>query len=116
MTALRRTSRTATRSVPKYPYGLCIRLDEEVLKKLGLEGDLPCLGEMVHLCGMATVTNVSQNETESESGEKIKRCSVELQITHLATESEDAENEMSEQRRKRWYSSEEEAEEAAEAA
>lgn len=78
-------------SVPAYPYGLCISLSEEELKKLGLDGELPAVGEMIHLCAMAKVTSVSENESEDSSGAKTKHCRVELQITHLATENEDTE-------------------------
>lgn len=79
-------------SVPRYPYGLCISLDETTMAKLKLDvDDLPEVGECIHLCGMAKVTSVSQNETTSEDGTARKCCRVELQITNLATESEDQE-------------------------
>jgi hypothetical protein len=37
---------------PKYPYGLCISLDEDALKKLGLEGDLPGVGDELQITDM----------------------------------------------------------------
>jgi hypothetical protein len=74
---------------PLYPWGLCIRLQTDDLKKLGLGDEMPSVGEMIHLCAMAKVTSVSQNEMEDTTGGKsVNRC-VELQITHLATENED---------------------------
>lgn len=80
-------------SAPRYPYGLCISLDETTMAKLKLDvDDLPEVGECIHLCGMAKVTSVSQNETTSEDGTARKCCRVELQITNLATESENEEN------------------------
>ena len=75
---------------PKYPYGLCIRLDEKQLAKLDLDDDITT-GETIHLFALARVTSVSSNERD---GEPDCRC-IELQITHLALEDEDEENEMS---------------------
>lgn len=78
-------------SVPIYPYGMCLSMDEEVLAKLGLEGDLPEVGEMIHLAGMAKVTSVSEREEVQPDGTKKRCCRIELQITHLAAEDEDEE-------------------------
>lgn len=87
--------------VPVYPWGLSLSLDDDTLKKLGLEGEMPSVGEMIHLCAMAKVTSVSENETEdTKTGGKTTCRRVELQITHLATENEDDENEEAEQRQK----------------
>jgi len=92
-------------SAPLYPYGLCISMDEETLEKLGLDGELPQVGMMIHLAGMAKVTSVSQNEREMSDGSKKNCCRVELQITHLATENEDEEDK--EMLHKKWYGGEE---------
>jgi hypothetical protein len=93
-------------SVPVYPWGLCLRLDESVLKKLGLDGDLPEVGDIVHFCAQAKVTSVSENESEKSDGTKQRCCNVELQITDLgvpaATPAEEAE-EAAEHRRNKWY-------------
>jgi hypothetical protein len=92
--------------VPVYPYGLCLSLDEECLAKMDMEGEMPKVGEMIHLCAMATVTSCSQSERVDESGNKTNCCRIELQITHLATENEDEESareEATEQRRGRFY-------------
>lgn len=69
---------------PKYPYGLCICLCEDELEKLGLM-DLSG-GETIHFFCMAKVTSVSNDADGSN-----KR--VSLQITEMAGESEDEENE-----------------------
>jgi len=94
-------------SVPTYPYGLCISLNEEDLAKLGMgDGDLPAIGDMIHLAAMAKVTSVSENQNTAEDGTVKKCCRIELQITHLATENEDEEtarDEATEQRRGRFY-------------
>lgn len=74
-------------NINEYPYGLSICLTEGELEKLGLEGDCE-VGDMLHLFALAKVTSVSKNDTGS--GEK---CRIELQITHLGTESEDQEDE-----------------------
>lgn len=75
-----------------YPYGLAISLDDESLKKLDVDFDSIEIGETYHLFVMAKVTAKSRNERDA--GEP-REC-VELQITHMGAESEDAENEQSE--------------------
>ncbi len=80
-------------NVPKYPYGLCINLDDDQLEKLDLDGECE-VGDVIHLCAMARVTSCSANETEGGTKRRI-----ELQITALAVEDEDDENEAIEQRR-----------------
>jgi hypothetical protein len=94
-------------SAPVYPYGLCISLTEEELEKLGLDGELPKVGMMIHFVAMAKVTSVSQNERVEADGTKENCCRVELQITHLATENED--EEATEMRHKAWYGGDEKA-------
>lgn len=90
-------------TTPVYPWGLCISLDDDTLAKLKLDGEMPSVGEMIHLCAMAKVTSVSENEQEDGSGGKKTCRRVELQITHLATESEDEENDRSIARQGRFY-------------
>lgn len=87
-------------SGPTYPYGLTISLDNETLEKLGIDGDLPSVGEMIHIAGMAKVTCASETErtTEGDGKETCRR--IELQLTHMAVENEDEETEP---RGKRWY-------------
>lgn len=67
---------------PSYPYGLEIRLDKEMLEKLGLEDKLPKVGKGMKLEALVDVTSVS--ERDSAGG---KDCSVSLQITDLALSS-----------------------------
>lgn len=73
--------------IPTYPYGLCINLEKEQLEALGIDGDCD-VGDMIHFCAMAEVTSCSERKTEGGSD-----CRIELQITHLAVENEDEENE-----------------------
>lgn len=81
-----------------YPYGLCICLTQEDLDKLNLSGDVEA-DDTVHLHALAKVTSVSKRATTSGTDTRI-----ELQITHLAAESEDEENEeMDNQSRKLSY-------------
>lgn len=91
-------------SVPKYPYGLCLCLEDETLEKLGLAGDLPEVGEMIAFHGMARVTCASKNEREMGDGTTKECTRVELQITHMgiAQPPEDPVAK-SEARRKRFY-------------
>lgn len=79
---------------PRYPWGLCLRLDEKQLAKLDLDADCE-VGDMIHLFAMAKVTSVSSSDREG--GEPSHN--IELQITHLALEDEDDENEMSDDER-----------------
>jgi hypothetical protein len=88
---------------PRYPYGLCISLDNESMAKLGLDGELPAVGETVHFCAMAKVTSASMNESETSDGKSEQRCRIELQITNMACENEDDENEQMLARRSRFY-------------
>lgn len=77
---------------PVYPWGLCLRLGDDELEKLGIDGDLPEIGDMVHLHAMAEVTSARSEKTrDAEGNEKTCRC-IELQITHLAAENEDEED------------------------
>lgn len=71
----------------KYPYGLRIYLTHDELEKLGVDYSDWEIGETFHLFAFAKVTSISKNSTVD--GEN---CNISLQITHLAGESEDAEN------------------------
>jgi hypothetical protein len=61
-----------------YPYGLCIRLDNDAIEKLGLE-ELPKVGTYLYVTANVEVTSVSQNESETGENKNI-----ELQITDMA--------------------------------
>lgn len=87
-------------NTPRYPWGLSIRLTHHEIEKLGLDYSDWEVGDIFHLHALAKVTSISEHETEGG-----KNCCVELQITHLAGESEDMENEEEEE----GESSEEEA-------
>jgi len=67
-----------------YPWGLRISLNGDALKKLGI--DLPKVGEMLAIGGLAKVCAVSTRE--HEGGES--HSNVELQITDLGMEASDA--------------------------
>lgn len=93
-------------SGPKYPYGLCLSLDDDTLKKLGLDGELPEVGEVIHFMAMARVTSASENERETTDGATEKCCRVELQITDMGVASADPADDEAEEaaaRRKRFY-------------
>ena len=98
-------------SVPVYPYGLCICLEDDELEKLGFDEELPAVGDMIHFIAMARVTSASQSEREMSDGSKTQCRRIELQITHLSTEDEDTEGVAAakesmaadENRRKRFY-------------
>jgi len=90
-------------TVAKYPYGLCLRFDEDDLKKLGLEG-LPEVGDTIHIAAFAKVTSAREDERETADGETKNCRNVELQITHLGVEDEDDET-----RSQKWYKEEADA-------
>lgn len=64
---------------PKYPYGLCLELNDETLKKLGIT-TLPAVGSTVLIMAHATVQSVSASQ--QVDGDKEQRTS--LQITEMA--------------------------------
>ena len=76
-------------SEEEYPYGLCIRLEDEQLDALGIT-ELPKVGSKMKLSGNVTVKSISSNESLGSNSR-----SVELQITELAApklgKSEDSE-------------------------
>ncbi len=82
-------------SAPQYPYGCCISLDDETLERVGLDGDLPAPGELVHFCCTATVTSASKDPGTG-------CCRVELQITEMGVPGSP------ENRGERWYGDHEE--------
>jgi hypothetical protein len=93
-------------SGPKYPYGLCLSLDDESLEKLGLDGDLPEVGEVLQFSAIARVTSASMNEHENGAGASDTCCRVELQITDMgvpAANPAEVQVERSAARRKRFY-------------
>lgn len=63
---------------PAYPYGLCLYLDDETLKKLGF-GDPPAVGSELMLVAKVTVTSTGVNQ--QQDGDKEARC--DLQITDM---------------------------------
>ncbi|WP_059413439.1 capsid staple protein [Cupriavidus basilensis] len=65
---------------PRYPYGLCLDLDDETLKKLGIT-DMPAVGSAMQLIARVRVTRISQYENQ----EGADAC-LGLQITDMALE------------------------------
>lgn len=64
---------------PKYPYGLCLYLDDTTLKKLGID-KLPEVGTVLNVAAKAMVVSIGMNQ--QHDGDKETRC--ELQITDMA--------------------------------
>lgn len=63
---------------PKYPWGLCISLDDDSLTKLGMTAP-PAVGTQMQVTALVTVTSCGMNQTQG--GEAESRC--ELQITDM---------------------------------
>ncbi len=74
-----------------YPYGLCISLCEEELEKLDLDDSVD-VGDMIHIHALGKVTSVNKRDTDQ--GTKIR---VEIQMTDIALEDEDHENDDAEE-------------------
>ncbi len=83
-------------SKPDYPYGCRICLTEKEFEKLGLDPAEACIDGVIHLHALGRVTSVSK--TEGPEGEC---CRVEIQLTDMAVESEDEENDEAEVKPKR---------------
>jgi len=66
--------------VPKYPWGLQVRLEREELDKLGIT-DLPDVGDVLQLMVSARVTGVT--ETQMANAQDTE-CCVTLQIEEMA--------------------------------
>lgn len=65
---------------PKYPWGLCLTLNDDSLDKLGMD-KLPEIGTKMRLVAMVEVTGVSASTYQ---GAEEKRSSVDLQVTDMA--------------------------------
>ena len=68
---------------PEYPYGLRIRLEDDQLKKLGMD-ELPKIEKEVSIVAKGFISSVSSNDSDYGS----HRC-VEIQITELALDKPD---------------------------
>lgn len=64
-----------------YPYGICLRLGDDELAKLGY--DEPEAGQTVKIEAVGIVTRYTE---EQEPGDKEPDCRVEIQITKLGVE------------------------------
>ena len=72
---------------PRYPYGLCIRLDKDSLEKLGITA-LPKVGGEMMITAKAVVKSTSAYDTQGGTD-----MSVELQITDMDVgQTENAQN------------------------
>ena len=68
----------AVEDAPKYPYGLCIYLNEATLEKLGLS-EMPAVGSVIDIVSKAKVTAISEREQQDGDTER----TLDLQITDL---------------------------------
>lgn len=63
---------------PDYPYGLCLHLDENAIKKLGMK--MPKVGDSMMLHAMVTVKSTSQFDSKESGANR----SMDMQITDMA--------------------------------
>lgn len=68
---------------PAYSYGTCLHLDDELLKRLGID-EPPAVGTVLTLQAKVTVTSTGVNQ--QQDGDKEARC--ELQITDMELKGE----------------------------
>lgn len=80
------TAPSSMQKGPKYPWGLEIRLDDEALKKLGLD-ELPDAGVECTLIAIGRVTETSQRE--NADGKKSRN--VTIQIEKLSVDHDEEE-------------------------
>ena len=73
---------TAEYKPPEYDYGTCLSLDQDMLKKLGLDVSKLAVGDKFNIAGAASVKAVSMSDREGGKA----RTSLELQITDLGVE------------------------------
>lgn len=74
---------TAPYEGPNYPYGLCLRLDDASLEKLGIDS-LPKVGAKMKVMAEGIVTSVSSHESKNRDDRN-----VEIQIQQLGIENDD---------------------------
>ncbi len=80
--------KSITESMPAYPYGLRVHLDDDSLKKLGLD-KLPKVGSSKYLGARVEIVSVSESESRNGDGGN-KHRSVELQITDMGLDSDES--------------------------
>lgn len=79
---------------PGYPYGLCIRLDNAALEKLGIT-TLPKVGAKVMVHGMGVITSVSSHESKNNDSRNVEIQLQELAVDRAEPMSKDERNELS---------------------
>ena len=65
----------------QYPYGVCLNLDTDELKKLGIK-DLPAVGDEYHIHAVGEVTSVSEQDTGSGESRSLRIQITMLQLVH----------------------------------
>lgn len=84
----------SSKDLPEYPCGLSISLCEDELEKLGIDYEDLDVDDMVHMHCLAVV--ISKSKSETQGGDDNER--ICLQITNIAAEDEDEEDESAEEK------------------
>lgn len=64
---------------PRYPYGLCLRLGEDELKKLGIK-ELPDVGSKMMIRAVVEVQSVGQYESQQSESRNLELQIVEMDL------------------------------------
>lgn len=70
---------------PKFSYGTCLHLNDELVEKLGLKGKVQ-VGQCYKLEGLVEVTRYSENQQQDGEND----CSADLQITEFGLAPDDS--------------------------
>lgn len=70
----------------QYPWGVCLTLDTDELKKLGVK-ELPRVGDEYHIEAVGEVTTVS--ESDSPSGE-VRSVRIQIQMMEIENEGQES--------------------------
>ncbi|UCE51995.1 MAG: hypothetical protein JSV31_22450 [Desulfobacterales bacterium] len=81
---LRAKDRAVLASEPSYPWGLEINIENETVKKLGIDVENTNAGDAVNLVCKAKITSVSSRKNLETGGSPRTNESISLQITDMA--------------------------------
>lgn len=99
-------------SVPVYPWGTCIRLEDAEIAKMGMTGDMPPAGAIVHGCfeGRVKCSRPPEERIASDGTKSVGGACIEIEMMTLGFAGGDEATRGAEEaaaRNSRWYGGEE---------